>query len=634
LSSKVIATVLNLKDNFSETIKKTTQNTNAFAKEVKQAESTITKFKSGITGAFSSTGAKIAGLVGGLGIAKFATDSLMLASDLAEVQNVVDTTFKDSATTINDFAKTTTTQFGISELQAKKFSGTLGAMLKSAGFTGDELTNMSTSLTSLSGDIASFYNLDPEEAFNKLKSGISGETEPLKALGVDISDTTVATYALANGFNKQWKDATQSEKQLWRYKAIMTQTKDAQGDYAKTATGFANLLRTMKLNFQTLGATIMSYAIPSFQELFAKANDFITKIDVKGFIDGMIDKFHQIQPTIDTFIDAFANFAKTIWSDVQPAVEWIKKNIIPKSWDDVKASIEGVLKKATDLVNYINDNWGTIVPIVGSVATAILEWKLALMAVEFWTKAVTIATKAWETISLLIWGIRNATTAWEAAQWALNIAMDANIIGVVILALAALSYAIYEVVIHWKEICEWVGKAWEFLKTNPIASFILDCIPFVNILYEIAKHWTQISDSIKSAWDWLTSWNGTKMEDKKANAYSTQENSQNTNSENAFNSSPWQGGTTSFGMSLGGNATGTNYWKGGRTVVGEHGKEIVDLPGGSKVYTNSQSKGMMNRSNIPPIQVIIQGNVMGNEEYADVIGTHIMNRLRVAEANQ
>lgn len=576
MASKVIATVLNLKDNFSETIKKTTQNTNAFAKEVKQAESSITKLKTGITGAFSSTGAKIAGIVGGIGIAEFARESLMLASDLNEVQNVVDTTFSNSAQVINDFAKTTSSQFGMSELQAKKFSGTLGAMLKSAGFTGDELTNMSTTLTGLAGDMASFYNLNPEEAFDKLKSGISGETEPLKSLGVDISDTTVGAYAMANGFNKVWKDATQSEKELWRYKAIMNQTKDAQGDYSKTSQGFANQLRTLKLNFQTLGATIMSYAVPPLANLFVKANDFITKIDMKSFMDGFSSAIISAKPTFDNFITAFKDLGSTILQTVQPGIDWINQNVIPKNWDDVGSAINSVLTGATDVVNFIKDNWSIISPIVIAITADIALLKLSIIGVNTWAGIVAVTTSAWSTIELIIWGITNATSAWEAAQWLLNATMDANPIGAVIGLVTALGLAIYEVVVHFQEICEWAEKAW----------------------------------------NWLTSWNNTPMENKTATvtAYGQTVDNSKDNLDTSV-------------LSFGQNATGTRYWRGSWSMVGEHGPELINMPSGSKVYTASETQKMMNGNGGLNVYLTIQGNLLGNEEYADSIGEHIWNKL-------
>lgn len=105
--------------------------------------------------------------------------TISLASDLAEVQNVVDVTFGDGADKINVWSKNLKSSFGIGELSAKRFSGTIGAVLKSMGMTDEETMEMSTSLVELTADMASFYNLDHETAFEKIRSGISGETEPL-----------------------------------------------------------------------------------------------------------------------------------------------------------------------------------------------------------------------------------------------------------------------------------------------------------------------------------------------------------------------------------------------------------------------------------------------------------------------
>jgi len=127
---------------------------------------------------------------------------------------------------------------------------------------------------------------------------------------------------------------------------------------------------------------------------------------------------------------------------------------------------------------------------------------------------VTIVTKAWSTIELLIWGIKNATSAWEGVQWALNVAMDANPIGAVILAITALIFIIIEVVTHWKEVCTWVSNTWNMLKNNPIANFIADTNPLTAVLFNIAKNWGAITTAISTAWGWLTQWNGTKAQNK------------------------------------------------------------------------------------------------------------------------
>ena len=128
---------------------------------------------------FKTIGGKIAKVMGEAFAVKkmvdFGKKSVMLASDLQEVQNVVDTTFGKDAPKIDKWAKDAAESFGLSELQAKKFNGTMGAMLKSSGLTGDKVYELSTNITGLAADFASFYNLQHEEAFEKIRSGISGK---------------------------------------------------------------------------------------------------------------------------------------------------------------------------------------------------------------------------------------------------------------------------------------------------------------------------------------------------------------------------------------------------------------------------------------------------------------------------
>ena len=140
-----------------------------------------------LVGAFKAITASAIAMKAGKALLDFGKDALQAASDLEEVQNVVDVTFGESAGQIEKWAKSAGQQFGLTETQAKKFTSTLGAMMKSAGLAGPEIVNMSTDLAGLAADMASFYNLDFETAFQKIRSGISGETEPLKALGVNMS---------------------------------------------------------------------------------------------------------------------------------------------------------------------------------------------------------------------------------------------------------------------------------------------------------------------------------------------------------------------------------------------------------------------------------------------------------------
>lgn len=126
-------------------------------------------------------------IAAGAGLTAFGLKAIDTASDLIEVQNVTDTVFGSMSGDIDKWAKNAISQFGLSELQAKQFSGTLGALITSSGISGEKMKEMSMNLTGLSADFASFYNLGHEEAFEKIKAGISGEVEPLKSLGINMS---------------------------------------------------------------------------------------------------------------------------------------------------------------------------------------------------------------------------------------------------------------------------------------------------------------------------------------------------------------------------------------------------------------------------------------------------------------
>lgn len=188
------------------------------------------------------------------------------ASDLQEVQNVVDVTFGTSAVQIDAWAKKAQTQFGLTETQAKKFTSTLGAMMKSAGMAGPEIVSMSTDLAGLAADMASFYNLDFETAFQKIRSGISGETEPLKQLGINMSTANLEAFALTQGITTAFDKMSQGEQTLLRYQYLMSATADAQGDFARTSDGFANSQRRLETALETintaLGSTLLNYITP------------------------------------------------------------------------------------------------------------------------------------------------------------------------------------------------------------------------------------------------------------------------------------------------------------------------------------------------------------------------------------
>lgn len=169
------------------------------------------------------------------GLLSFGKSAIDLGSNITEVENVVDVSFGSMADKAYEFASTATEQFGLSELAAKQYSGTMMAMLNSSGVAQDAAAEMSTTLAGLAGDLASFYNLDTDIAFQKIRAGISGETEPLKQLGINMSVANLQAYALTQGITKSYQAMSQAEQATLRYNYLMSVTGQQQGDFARTS---------------------------------------------------------------------------------------------------------------------------------------------------------------------------------------------------------------------------------------------------------------------------------------------------------------------------------------------------------------------------------------------------------------
>ncbi|WP_432628990.1 phage tail protein [Brotaphodocola sp.] len=211
-------------------------------------------------------------------IIDFGASCIELGSDLAEVQNVVDVTFTNMSKQVDQFAQNAATQFGLSETMAKQFAGTFGAMAKAFGFNEKAAYDMSTTLTGLAGDVASFYNISQDEAYTKLKSVFTGETESLKDLGIVMTQTALDSYALANGFGKTTAKMSEMEKVALRYQFVQSQLTTAAGDFSRTSDGWANQVRILQLQFDSLKATIGQGLIAALSPVIHVINTVIGKI--------------------------------------------------------------------------------------------------------------------------------------------------------------------------------------------------------------------------------------------------------------------------------------------------------------------------------------------------------------------
>lgn len=162
-------------------------------------------------------------------------DAIDIASSLTEVENVVRQTFGQYESLINNFAKTSIEKFGMSELSVKQFASRFQAMGVAMGFSQGKMTDMSIDLTKLTADMASFYDVAQSDVAEDLESIFTGQTRPLRAYGLDLTQATLKEWALTQGIEANFKTMTQAEKAMLRYQYVMANTSAAQGDFARTA---------------------------------------------------------------------------------------------------------------------------------------------------------------------------------------------------------------------------------------------------------------------------------------------------------------------------------------------------------------------------------------------------------------
>lgn len=216
----------------------------------------LTKGLSSLKSAFSGLGKIIGSTFAVRTLINFGKEAIELASDLEEVQNVVQVAFGSMSSEVDKFAKNAMKQFGISELNAKQYMGTFGAMSKAFGNSVSEAYEQAKILTSLTGDVASFYNLTTDEAFTKLKGVYTGETEGLKSLGVVMTQTALDEFALANGFGKTTKAMSEQERVALRLAFVQNALNSASGDFARTSDSWANQTKVLSLQFDNLKTAI------------------------------------------------------------------------------------------------------------------------------------------------------------------------------------------------------------------------------------------------------------------------------------------------------------------------------------------------------------------------------------------
>ena len=168
-------------------------------------------------------------------LVKFGKSAIKAASELEEVQNVVDVAFGKSSEKVEQFSKVALKSFGLSEYAAKKAASTYMLMAENMGLNHDAAEKMSLQLTALTGDMASLYNISHDVAQTALSAIFTGETESLRKLGIVLTEANLQEYALSQNIKKSYHEMTQAEKAVLRYNFVLSKAAEAQGDFTRTS---------------------------------------------------------------------------------------------------------------------------------------------------------------------------------------------------------------------------------------------------------------------------------------------------------------------------------------------------------------------------------------------------------------
>lgn len=279
----------------------------------------------------------IGAVVGGAAALGFAFANA--ASDLGEAENKALVTFGDFSDGIAEFAETSARQFGISKRAANEYTATLGNILQASGLAKDESAQMSQQMTVLAADLASFNNIPIDEALEKIRSGLVGEAEPLRTVGVLISEATVKQKAYELGIAATGAELTEAQKVQARYAVILAQTKNAQGDFTRTSTGMANQQRILGAVFEDLRASIGQAFLPVVTQglmwltavLAANQEQIAAVAQVLGEglaagIQHVADLIVAAMPTIRMLFDTFVVGLETIAPLVEDFFTFILNN--------------------------------------------------------------------------------------------------------------------------------------------------------------------------------------------------------------------------------------------------------------------------------------------------------------------
>lgn len=309
------------------------------------------------------------------------TDSVAIASDLNEAGTKMTAIFgEQGAGAIAKFAEGGPRALGQTKLAAEDAAATFGVFGKSAGLTGDKLSGFATQFTTLSTDLASFNNSSPEEAVEAIGAALRGEAEPMRRYGVLLDDATMRQEALRLGIVKSTQDAlTPQQKVLAAQAVIMKQTKDAQGDFARTSGGLANQQRILSATWADAKGKLGAGLLPMVTKGVTLLNDGLGPAMDKAsaaarVLSGVWSQARaQMSPFFADITGMGAAAADVFQTRILPAIDGVVRQVGGIVADGLGVVSE-VVRRVGQVVTFVWDQWGAgFLKVTGEVFTGVMR---------------------------------------------------------------------------------------------------------------------------------------------------------------------------------------------------------------------------------------------------------------------
>ena len=339
------------------------------------------------------------------GVIDYASEAVQAGSDLNETLSKSDVVFGKAADGVERFGSTAAESFGLSKRAAIEAAASFGNVFTGVDIGQEKAASMSQTLVKLAGDLASFNNIDPTEALEKLRSGLAGEAEPLRSVGVFLTEAQVKAKAMKLGLADAHGELTEGAKILARYQLILEQTKTAQGDFARTSEGVANTERKLNAEMEDREAQIGQKLIPVEKawldvrlELATRSGALISALDAEHHsVDQNLSDLRDLLNIVPGLGDEIAFLARQTTEftpaqiDAANAAQRLseKTELAADSTDDLVEAVKGGPRPVNDLteeVAALDDAMGGAAGTTEKLASALSE--------ELFGKAITAGREA------------------------------------------------------------------------------------------------------------------------------------------------------------------------------------------------------------------------------------------------